>query len=52
MRRKWNEARTATVVSGGKLIVHGALVTGDLDITKHRARGVHDWYFDPRLFHR
>jgi len=35
-----------------KLIVHGALVTGDLDITKHRARGVHDWYFDPRLFHR
>ena len=29
--------------------VHGALVKGDLDITRHRARRVHEWYFDPRL---
>jgi hypothetical protein len=32
-----------------KLIVHGAFVEGDLDITKQRARRVHEWYFDPRL---
>jgi len=32
-----------------KLIVHGALVKGDPDITKHNARRADEWYFDTRL---
>ncbi len=35
-----------------KLIVYGAFVEGDLDITNHRARRVDEWYFDPRLSRR
>ena len=31
-----------------KLIVHGAFVEADLDITKQRARQVHEWYFEVR----
>jgi len=43
----WREQQLSSPAA--KLIVHGALVKGDLDIAKHHARRADEWYFDARL---
>jgi hypothetical protein len=43
----WRERQLSSAAA--KLNVYGAFIQGDLDIPKHLAGRVHEWYFDPRL---
>jgi hypothetical protein len=43
----WREQKLSSAAA--KLTVYGAFIQRDLDIPKHLARRVDEWYFDPRL---